>query len=104
MHFLEIVDEFSLLTEALELLKFGNLLSFSIDPDAEWHSLFNHGVNSVHRPLDVIILDGDLNLQHVEAAMAPLESLRGIQVQELTVNHNSDFITDFLSFIDFVGD
>ena len=94
MHLLEIVDELSL----------GHLLLLIIDSDAERYSLFNDRVYSVHRPLDVIILDGDLNLQHVEAAMAPLEFLRGIQVQELTVSHNSDFIADFLSFIDFVGD
>jgi hypothetical protein len=74
MHLLEIVNEFSLLSKALELLKFGHLLSFLIDPDAEWHSLFNDRSNSVHRPLDIIIFDGDLNLQHLEAAMAPLES------------------------------
>ena len=94
MNLLEIVNDFSL----------GHLLSFLIDPDAERYSLFNDRVNNVHRPLDVIILDGDLNLQHVEAAMAPLEFLRGIQVQELAVSHNADFITDFLCFINFVGD
>ena len=55
MYLLEIVDELSL----------GHILFFIIDPDAEWDSLFNDGVNSVHRPLDIIILDGDLNLQHV---------------------------------------
>ena len=62
MHLLEIVYEFSLMTGPLELLKFAQLLSFGIDPNAEWHSLFNDGANSVHRPLEIIIFDVDLNL------------------------------------------
>ena len=104
MHLLEIVYEFSLMTGPLELLKFAQLLSFGIDPNAEWHSLLYDAVDSLDRPFDVFILDFCLNLQHVEAPKVPFKCLRGIQLQELTVNQNADLITDFLCLIYSVSD
>ena len=72
MDLFEIENEFSLLAKQFFLLKFCHVLAFRIDSIAEGHSFFNYGVNCVHWPLDIIILDFDINLEHVEATMAPL--------------------------------
>ena len=69
MHLIEIVNEFIRKSKPLELLSFGDLLSIFVISVAEWHFLFYDDVNSIQRPLDIIIFDYNLYLQHVEATM-----------------------------------
>jgi hypothetical protein len=103
-HLLEIVNEFSLLNTTLYLLIFAHQESWSIDSLAKSYFLLYNGVNSAHRSIDIIILDFDINLEHVESSIEPLKFLRCFWSEELTINHNADFITDFLCFVNFVSD